>query len=97
MNMRIVVSGALERETLTADEYGVHYNKSAGFGLGTQHRHAYAEIDAVVRSTANPSLPVLSIQVGKKIISIRYKANDAQHRATVDFIVQRAAQTKETP
>lgn len=97
MNMRIVVSGALERETLAADEYGINYNKSAGFGIGTQHRHAYAEIDAVVRTTTNPALPVLSIQVGKKIISIRYKANDAQHRATVDFIVQRAAQTKETP
>ena len=90
MIMRIVVSGALEKETLAADEYGINYNKSAGFGIGAQNRHAYAEIDAIVRTTANPALPVLSI-------SIRYKANDAQHRATVDFIVQRAAQTKETP
>ena len=92
---RIVVSGPLEKETLTVDDHGFNYNKSAMFGLGNQHRHAFAEIDAIVRSSANPALPMLSIQVGKKIYTIRYKANDAKHCALVDHLVRRTAQTKE--
>lgn len=95
MTMRIVVKGALETETLSVDDHAFYYNKSAAFGLGTQYRHIFAEIDAVVRSIGNPALPVLSVQVGKKIYSIRYKANDAQHRAVVDHLVRNATQTKE--
>ena len=95
MNMRIVAAGPLEKQTLAADEHGFVYNESAAFGLGEQHRHAFAEIDAIVRTLGNPALPVLSIQVAQKIYSIRYKAGDEQHRALVDFIVHKTAQTKE--
>jgi hypothetical protein len=95
MTMRIVASGPIEKQTLSADDHGINYNESAAFGLGTQHRHAFGEIDVILRTTANPALPVLSIQVGKKVYSIRYKAGDEQHRAVVDFIVRKAAQTKE--
>lgn len=95
MNLRIVASGPIEKQTLTADDHGIHYNESAAFGLGTQYHHAFGEIDAILRTTANPALPVLSIQVGAKIYSIRYKAGDEQHRALVDFIVRKAAETKE--
>lgn len=95
MMYRIVVKGALETETLAVDDYGFNYSKSAAFGLGTQYRHAFAEIDAVVRSIANPALPVLSIQVGKKVYSIRYKANDAGHRTAIEHLVRNLAQTKE--
>ena len=92
MMYRIVVKGALETETLAVDDYGFNYSKSAAFGLGTQYRHAFAEIDAVVRSIANPAL---SIQVGKKVYSIRYKANDAGHRTAIEHLVRNLAQTKE--
>jgi len=95
MTLRIVVKGALETETLSADDQAFYYNKSAAFGLGNQHRHAWQEIDAIVRSIANPAQPVLSIQVGTKIYSIRYKPNDAAHRAFIDHVVRHAAQTKE--
>jgi len=98
MNMRIVASEPLKKQILEVDDAGIRFSESAAFGMGQPHRHAFAEIDAVVRTTANPALPVLSIQCGTTIYSIRYKANDEGHRALVDHIVANAQKSmQETP
>ena len=89
MRLEIVASDGIEKKTLIVYDEGISYNESAAFGLGPQHRHWFRDIDAVLRSIANPALPILSIQVGRTIYNIRYKANDGQHRAAVDFLVQK--------
>lgn len=101
MKMKIVAAEPLKKQTLEADHEGISYHQSGGFGMGDTSHHTFAEIDAVVRNTSNPSQPVLSIQCGTSIYSIRYKANDQGHRALIDHIVANAQKTvapsQETP
>ena len=94
MRLEITAAGAVEKQTLIVYDEGINYNESAAFGIGKQHRHWFREIDAVLRSTANPNQPVLSIQIGKTIYSIRYNPRDGQHRAAIDFLVQKAKEAQ---
>ena len=94
MRLEISHSGPIERQLLIVYEEGINYNESPAFGMGKQNRHWFREIDAVLRSTANPNQHVLSIQVGKTIYSIRYNPQDGQHRAAIDFLVQKAKEVQ---
>lgn len=95
MKMKIVASEPLKKLTLEADHEGISFNESGGFGMGEWHHHSFSEIDAVVR-TANTIYPNLSIQVGTKIYTIKYKAEDNAHKALVDHIITNAQKTVST-
>ena len=59
---------------------------------GSSPKGTYARL---VEFPAEGKREVLSIQVGKKVYSIRYKANDAGHRTAIEHLVRNLAQTKE--
>ena len=95
MKMKITASEPLKKMTLETDEEGISFNESGGFGMGNWHHHKFSEIDAVVR-TASTIYPVLSIQVGTTIYSIKYKAEDNSHKAVVEHIVANAQKSVST-
>ena len=80
----IVDSEPLKKKKLECIENGFRYSEPGVFGMGEGGQHAFHEIDAIVRDS-HPA--VLHIQVGRTIYSVRYKANDANHRAVIDCIV----------
>lgn len=83
----MVASEALKRMTLEVHDTGISYNESSGFGKGQWSHHAFADIDAIVRSTVPP---VLSIQVGTVIYSLPYKEDSENHRAVIAALVDGA-------
>lgn len=95
MNMKLVDTELLRKVTLEADEEGIRFQESHGFGMSDTYRHTFGEIDAILREESNPGAPRLSIQVGAKVYSIRYKSYEARQCAVVDYIVQKAAQSRE--
>lgn len=84
MKEKIVATQPLKKQILEADEQGISYTESPGFGMGDTFHHAYHEIDAIVRSATEP---VLSIQIGSRIYSLRFNQNNEGHRALIGRIV----------
>ena len=95
MKSKIVATEPLKKQSLEADDAGIVFTESPGFGMGETYHHAFRDVDVIMRSTNNAAQPVLSIQVAQTTYSIRYKANDEQHRALIDYIVQKALESKE--
>ena len=80
MKMKIVASEPLKKLTLEADDEGILFNESAGFGMGETYHHAFREIDAdpnnelivaeldgeVVGTLQLTYIPSISFQGGKR-------------------------------
>lgn len=81
MKLRITANTALIRHYLEVDELEVVYCETAA--LARAHRIAYKDIDAVLRDHAN-----LSIQVGRDIYKIPYKADNREHTQLVAMLVE---------
>lgn len=93
----IVFKEPLKTVQLDADDDGIRFHERGGLGTGETAQHPFRAIDAVVRSTDNAAQPMLSIQVGSSIYSIRYKPSDEKHRAVIDRIVTGARKSMEEP
>lgn len=87
-NLKIVASEPLKKKTLEVEPDGIRFHESAGFGMGETEFHPFADVDAVVRCTDEP---LLSIQIGKSVWSIRYNHQDEKQRAVADAIVAGAS------
>ena len=94
MAIKIVASAPLKKQTLEVHDAGISYNESAGFGMGEQSHYSFDQIDAVVRSVAEP---VLSLQIGTTIIKLGFKNGDQTHEAAIAQIVAGAKKSVVQP
>ena len=87
MKLRINASTAVLRRYLEVDEAGVVYCETAAMG-GVKHID-YKDIDAVLRDHAQ-----LSIQVGRDVYKLPYKAGNREHTQAVVMLLEGCRRTQ---
>lgn len=90
MNLTIVASQPLKKQTLEVHDTGISYNESPGFGMGEWTHVSFGEIDAVLRSATGT---VLSILAGRAVYRIQFNDRNPGHHEVIDRIVKGAVRS----
>ena len=87
MSLKITNGSLFEKHFLTVDSDGVKFNSPA---VGAR-RFRFNQIETMLLSPTH----VFSFQVGNEVFSIPTKPENANHRNTIDFLVQEVRRTLE--